>query len=128
MKKAPNIAATLIALALAPNVWADSPPNLETPDAHSIPAKGKISLYRVQVQDLGLGKAEDKTDAELMVTLDTNPKMIYALQLDSNAPAVNKVLADTLRDAYMNGTPVTLYHQIAPGKSIANIHMVQMEK
>lgn len=128
MKKALCFVATWAALSLSTSVWADSPPNLETPDAHSIPAKGKISLYRVQAQDLGLGKADDKTDAELMVTLDTNPKMIYALQLDANSPAVNKVLADTLRDAYLNGAQVTLYHQIAPGKTIANIHMVQMEK
>lgn len=121
-------AMTVLALSASPALWADSPPNLETPDAHSVPAKGKITLYRIQVAGLGIGTGENKTEAELMVTLDNDPKMVYTLRLDPTAPPANQAIADTLRDAYISNTPVTLYRQIAPGKNIFKIHMVQLEK
>lgn len=108
-------------------VMADSPKDIKTPDRHSVEVKGKIKLYRVQVEGMNLGDGQDKADAELFVTLDSKPDMVYTLQLKGNASATNKVMADTLRDAYVNKLPVTLYHQIGIKKdNNFKILMVQL--
>lgn len=113
---------------VASNTWADTPPKINVPDTHSVEHKGKINLYRVQVQGLEFGRGEEEVDAEVLVTLDTQPGMVYTLRLHPDSPPVNKVLADTLRDAYLSQTPVTLYHQIAPGgKKHVKIHMIQLD-
>jgi len=108
-------------------VLADSPKDIKTPDRHSVEVTGKINLYRVQVQDMNLGEGQDQANAEVFVTLDSNPKMVYTLELKSNSPASNKVMADTLRDAYVNKLPVTLYHQIGVKKeNNFKIMMIQL--
>lgn len=96
---------------------ADSPASLDKPDSHSVEVKGKINLYRVQIEGMNFGKDADKANAEVFVTLDSKPGMVFALQIHSDSPASNQVMADTLRDAYLNKLPVTLYHQIAINKS-----------
>ena len=106
---------------------ADTPPSIEVTDTHSVENKGKINLYRVQVQGLEFGRGKEEVDAEVLVTLDTQPGFVYTLRLHPDSPPINRVIADTLRDAYLNQTPVTLYHQIAPGgKRHLKIHMIQM--
>ena len=108
---------------------ADSPADIKSPDRHSVEVKGKINLYRVQVEGMGLGRDGDKVNAEVFVSLDSNPKMVYALTLNGNSPASHKVIADTLRDAYINKVPVTLYHQIGIKKSNNyKILMVQLDR
>ncbi|MCI0506304.1 MAG: hypothetical protein L0Z73_09375 [Gammaproteobacteria bacterium] len=92
---------------------ADAPKTIQAPDPHSVEVKGKVNLYRVQVEGMKLGEGKELADAELFVTLDSNPKMVYTLELKGNSPASNKVMADTLRDAYVNKLPVTIYHQIS---------------
>ena len=92
--------------------FADSPKTVDAPDRHSVEVKGKVSLYRVQIEGMNLGEGQNKADAELFVSLDSDPKMVYTLQLKSNSPQANRVMAETLRDAYVNKLPVTLYHQI----------------
>ena len=106
--------AALFLLLSGPVVLADSPKDLATPDRHSVEVKGKVSLYRVQTEGMKLGEGKNEADAELFITLDSNPKMVYTLQLKGNSPASNKVMADTLRDAYVNKLPVTIYHQMNP--------------
>lgn len=96
---------------------ADSPVLLDKPDSHSVEVKGKINLYRVQIQGMNFGKDAEKAEAEVFVTLDSKPGMVFALQVHSDSPASNQVMADTLRDAYLNKIPVTLYHQIAVNKT-----------
>ena len=124
------VVGSIVALFLLLNgsaVLADSPKDLKTPDRHSVEVKGKINLYRVQVQDMNLGEGQDKANAELFVTLDSNPKMVYTLELKSNSPASNRVMADTLRDAYVNKLPVTLYHQMGVKKeNNFKIMMIQL--
>ena len=93
--------------------FADSPKNISTPDRHSVEVKGKVNLYRVQIEGMKMGEGQNVADAELFITLDSDPKMVYTLQLKGNSPAANKVMADTLRDAYVNKLPVTIYHQIS---------------
>lgn len=109
------------------NSWADSPANLNVPDAHSVPAKGIITLFRVQIPGLGIGAGTNKVDADVIVTLDTDPKTIYTLKLDANPTA--QVMAETLREAYLIGSKVTLYRQITGSpKDIVKILMVQLDK
>jgi len=110
-------------------VFADSPKTIENPDRHSVEVKGKISLYRVQIQDMKLGEGKNATDAEVFVTLDSKPGMVYALQVKGDSPPSNQVIADTLRDAYINNIPVTLYHQIAMDRdNNFKILMVQLAR
>ena len=106
-----SIAALLLLLS-GPLVLADAPKTIESPDRHSVEVKGKVSLYRVQAEGMKLGEGQNQADAELFITLDSDPKMVYTIQLKSNSPAANKVMADTLREAYVNKLPVTIYHQI----------------
>lgn len=106
-----------LGLTVAGSSVADSPVTLDKPDSHSVEVKGKINLYRVQVEGMNFGDGKEKATAEVFVTLDSKPGMVYALQVHNDSPPANKVIADTLRDAYIKQTPVTLYHQIAINKS-----------
>ena len=123
---------TIIAIALATTLAvtvsvADAPKTVATPDRHSIEAKGKVSLYRVQAEGMRLGEGKNITDAELFFTLDSNPKMVYSVELKKGSPASNRVMAETLRDAYINKLPVTIYHQIGIKKdNNLKVLMVQL--
>ena len=76
---------------------------------------------------MNLGEGENKVAAEVFVTLDSKPDMVYSLQLHKDSPVSNQVMADTLRDAYVNKLPVTLYYQIAPKQdNNLKILMVQL--
>ena len=99
-------------LLLAGTAFADSPKTVNAPDRHSVEVKGKVSLYRVQIEGMKLGEGQNLADAELFVSLDSDPKMVYTLQLKKDSPQANRVMAETLRDAYFNKRAVTLYHQI----------------
>ncbi len=104
--------AAVALLFIAPITLADSPKSITTPDRHSVMVTGKVVLYRVQIEGMKFGEGADKADAEVFVALDSNPKTIFALQLKRNSSDVNKAMADTLRDAYINKVPVTIYRQI----------------
>lgn len=111
---------------------ADSPVKIDVPDAHSIQVKGKVNLYRVQIKGMNFGEGKDTANAEVLVTLDSKPGMIFTLSLyepNSNTPsAVNKEISETLRAAYVNKTPVTLYHQLDMKRdNNFRILMVQMD-
>ena len=108
-------------------VIADSPTSLGKPDKHSVEAKGKINLFRVQVEGMNMGADSEKADAEVFVTLDSNPGVVYALQVRKDSPATNKVMAETLREAYLHKSPVTLYHKIdARRNNFFKLIMVQL--
>ncbi len=114
---------------LGSTAFADTPPTLKVPDTHSIESKGKLNLYRVQVQGLEFGRANERIDAEVFVTLDSEPGMVFTLRLHEDSPPVNTVIADTLREAYLSNTPVTIYRQITPpGRKNVKIHMVQFDR
>lgn len=110
---------------------ADSPVKIDQPDGHSVEVKGKISLYRVQVEGMNFGTGKNKAHAEVLVTLDSRPGMIYTLALHNNSDvisAVNQEIARTLRLAYVSKSPVTLYRQIAMNKdNNFKILMVQLD-
>lgn len=110
---------------------ADSPVKIDKPDGHSVEVKGKISLYRVQVEGMNFGAGKNKAHAEVLVTLDSRPGMIYTLALHdsgSGTSVVNQEMARTLRLAYVSKSPVTLYRQIAMNKdNNFKILMVQLD-
>ena len=108
--------------------WADTPSSLTVPDKHSIEVKGKITLYRVQVQDMEFGSDHEKIDAEVLVTVDGAPNKVLTIRLHEDSPPVNQLMANTLRDAYLNNKKVTIYYQITPvEKQNVKILMVQMD-
>lgn len=114
---------------LSPFALADTPPSLQVPDTHSIESKGKLTLYRVQVQGLEFGRQNERIDAEVFATLDSKPGMVFTLRLHEDSPPVNTIIADTLREAYLTQTPVTIYHQLTPpGRKNVKIHMVQFNR
>jgi len=113
----------------APIALADTPPSLTVPDTHSVPSKGKVTLYRVQIQGLELGRDQNLIDAEVFVTLDSEPGMVFGLRLHDDSPPVNGIIAETLREAYLSQTPITIYHQIGPpSRKHVKIHMVQYDR
>ena len=108
---------------------ADSPVSINKPDSHSVAVKGKVNLYRVQVEGMDFGKGKNKVHAEVFVSLDSQPGMIYTLALhkdDNGSSTVNREIADTLRTAYVNKLPVTLYHQI-PIKQDNNLKILMVQ-
>lgn len=129
MKKLHTLGTLLLgSLFIGSAALADTPPSLKVPDTHSIESKGTLTLYRVQVQGLEFGRGKEEIDAEVFVTLDTAPDMVFTLRVHDDSPPVNAIIANTLREAYMSKTPVTIYHQIAPGKKNVKIHMVQFDR
>ncbi len=119
--------ALITALIFTAPSWADSPVNIVTPDTHSLEVTGKITRYRVQIEGLEIGSAEHAADAEVLVSLDGNDKTVYVVRLHTDSPPINTVMADTLRDAFINNSKVTLYHQKSPSDHL-KLHMVQMDR
>ncbi len=112
------ILTSVVVLALLANnaAFADSPKAIHSPDRHSVEVTGKVNLYRVQVEGMDFGEGKNKTHAEVFVSLDSRPGMIYTLTLhknDNSDSIVNQEMAETLRTAYVNRLPVTLYRQVA---------------
>ena len=119
----------LALIAFALTAMADAPPSLDIPDAHSNVSKGVLSMYRVQVKDLGFGAGEGKLETELFVTLDSTKDKIYTIAINKDSPEVNKVIADTLREAYLHSTPLTLYSsKFSKSKYADEILMVQLDR
>jgi hypothetical protein len=107
--------AVFLGLLFAGAAVADSPVDINKPDSHSVEVKGKVTLYRVQIEGMNFGEGKDKVNGEVFVSLDSNPGMIYSLSLQSGKngeSAVNQEIANTLRTAYVNKIPVTLYYQM----------------
>lgn len=120
-----------LGLVVAGTIMADSPTALDKPDSHSVMVTGKISLFRVQIEDMNLGEGADKIRAEVFVQLDSKPGMVYGLSLhdpgSKSHDPVSQEMTDTLRAAYLNKVPVTLYYQIdLHRKNNFRITMVQL--
>ena len=125
------ISIATIGLVFTGTAMADSPVSLTKPDSHSVAVKGKVNLYRVQVEDMDFGEGANKIHAQIFVTLDSHPGIVYGLSLDEPGSEthdpVTQVMAETLRDAYLHKKPVTMYYQIdMKRKNNFRIMMVQM--
>ena len=122
------VCSTAFMLLIGTSTFADAPKSVAAPDRPSLEVKGKVSLYRVQIEGLKLGEGKNESDTELFVTLDSNPKMVYTLDLKKNSSPANSIMAETLRDAYINKVPVTIYHQMGIKKdNNLKILMVQFD-
>ena len=116
----------LTALLFTAPGWADSPPDILTLDSHSLEVTGNISRYRVQIEGMEFGRDKHASDAEVMVTLNNDDSKVYTVRLHGDSPPINKVIADTLRDAFLSNSKVTLYHQKSSSVNL-KIHMVQIQ-
>lgn len=121
-----------LSLVYTSSAVADSPVKIDQPDRHSVEVKGKVNLYRVQIKGMDFGAGKNKAHAEVLVGIDSKPGMIYTLSLHENGSnypsAVNQEISKTLRAAYVNKTPVTMYHQIAVNRdNNYRILMVQLD-
>ena len=122
---AKTIAALSIVSLVPALALADTPRTLAGPHTHGVVVSGKIDLFRAQEKGLEIGSKEDYLDAEVLVTLDSQPGKVYGISVHDNDPSVNAIV-ETLRQAYLNGVPVTLQHRIAPGKNNLKIIWVQL--
>lgn len=105
--------------------YADTPKSLAGPHGHGQEAKGKITMFRSQQQNLELGADSDFLDAEVLVTLDTQPGKVYGVRLHGDSEA-NAQIAETLRAAYLANRPVVLQHRLDVGKKNLQIIWVQL--
>ncbi|MDH5545299.1 MAG: hypothetical protein OEZ43_06880 [Gammaproteobacteria bacterium] len=105
--------------------FADTPPTLAGPHGHGQEVKGKITMFRSQQQNLEIGKNGDFLDAEVLVTLDSQPGKVFGVRLHGESEA-NAQIVETLRSAYMNNRPVVLQHRLDVGKNNLQIIWVQL--
>ena len=77
-----------IALALLSNIgFADTPKTIAAPHGHALNVQGKITMFRVQQQGLEVGDKPDFLDAEVLVTLDTQPGKVFGIRLHGDSEA-----------------------------------------
>jgi len=115
---------SLLALAVAA-VNADTPKTLAGAHGHGKNVTGKITLFRAQTEGLEIGNEKDFLDAEVLVTLDTEPGKVFGIRYHETKPATGAIV-DTLREAYINNKPVTIQHRFSPGKTNLKIIWVQL--
>ena len=106
-------------------VYADTPKSLMDTHGHTAIVSGKITLFRAQVEGLEIGPADDRLDAEALVTLDSQPGKVFGIRHHEEVAATENII-DTLREAYLHNLPVTIEHGIAPGKNNLKIIWVQL--
>lgn len=85
------------------------PPDWEFPRGSLQAATGRITLLRVHDVGTGYGPPEDFIDAEIIVTLDTQPEKAFGLQLrdDADGPVAEGML-DVLRDCFNHDRPARI--------------------
>lgn len=117
-----SISALLLSVSLA---QADVPTSLRGEHAGQLQVSGKITLFRAQIKGLQFGPANDRLDASILVTLDSQPDMVFGIAQDE--PAAGEITA-TLREAYLHGMSVTLEATKEPGRKNLRIIVVQLGK
>lgn len=128
MKKLPRTSWLLAGLlAVCSLAQADTPGSLRGEHGSSFTASGKITLFRAQSQGLEIGPANDKLDAEVLVTLDSEPNKVFGIRLHEDDPAAREMIA-TLREAFLHDMPVTVQTPLTPGRKNLRITWVQLGK
>lgn len=113
---------------LAFSASADVPKSLQGPHEHAQEVSGKITLFRVQQQGLEIGPPNDRLDAEVLVTVDTQKEMVFGLRYHQGTDPASTEIVDTLREAYLHNLPVTIQFPKAPGRKHHKIIWVQLNK
>lgn len=124
MKTRLHLASWVAAGCLAASAAVADTPKLEGAHGHASRVSGKITMFRTQEKGLEVMANGEKVDAEILVQLDTQPKLVLTIPLHEQDPA-RREMVETLRQAYINDKAVTIEHKIAPGKQIAQINWVQ---
>jgi hypothetical protein len=106
---------------------ADTPGSLRGEHGSSFTATGKITLFRVQIKGLEIGPANDRLDAEVLVTLDSEPDKVFGIRLHEDEPDAREMI-ETLRAAYFNNAPVTIQTPLTPGRKNLRVTWVQLGK
>ncbi len=113
-----------LSVAFLGSAMADTPASLAGPHAHASEVTGKVTLFRAQEQGLEIGKGQSSLDAEILVTLDSQPGKVFGIRLhETNAAAQQMV--ETLRAAYLSGKKVTIQHRMNPKSNNLKILWVQ---
>ena len=106
---------------------ADTPTSLRGEHGAQATASGKITLFRVQTGGLGLGASNDHIDADVFVTLDSDPDKVFGISTKGKDSSAG-VMIDTLRAAYLQGAPVTIQSPLMPGRKHVTVTWVQLGK
>lgn len=125
MKTLVGIFSALILTFTTGYAFADTPTSLAGPHGHGQEVKGKITMFRSQQENLEIGSKSDFLDAEVLVTLDTQPGKVFGVRLHGDSEANNQIV-ETLRSAYLNNRSVVIQHRLAPDKNNLKIIWVQL--
>ena len=106
---------------------ADTPSSLRGEHAAMMTLSGKISLFRAQIKGLEIGPANDRLDAEVLVTLDSQPDTVFGISYHQEDPAA-RTMIETLREAYLHDMPVTVQAPSIPGRKHLRLIWVQLGK
>ena len=68
--------------------------------------KFRLSFDRSQV------RKDNTYRSQLFVTLDSNPKLEYTVYIGDDSEFSAEVITETLRYAYKNRLPITIFHEI----------------
>jgi hypothetical protein len=107
-----TISALFLSLSLA---QADTPTSLRGEHGAMVTMSGKITLFRAQITGLEIGPPNDRLDAETLVTLDSQPDVVFGIPYHKENPAAQNMI-DTLREAYLHNIPVTVQAPMMPGR------------
>ena len=118
------IVALLFSFSLA---QADTPSSLRGEHAAMMTLSGKISLFRAQIKGLEIGPPNDRLDAEVLVTLDSQPDTVFGISYHQEDPAA-RTMIETLREAYLHDMPVTVQAPSIPGRKHLRLIWVQLGK
>jgi hypothetical protein len=87
----------------------DLPPEWDDPIGAVVAAEGRLELLRVHDVGTKFGPASDVLDAEVVVTLDTEPEKAFGFQLrPGDDEGARRGMLDELRDAFNRGIRVRL--------------------
>jgi len=118
------IAGLLVTVSFA---QADTPGSLRGEHGSSFTATGHVTLFRAQYKGLEIGPENDRLDAEILVTLDSEPDKVFGIRLHEDEPSAREMI-ETLRAAFINKLPVTIQSPLSPGKKHLRITWVQLGK
>ena len=106
---------------------ADTPSSLRGEHAAMVTISGKVSLFRAQIKGLEIGPPNDRLDAEVLVTLDSQPDTVFGISYHKEDPTA-RTMIETLREAYLHDIPVTVQAPLMPGRKHLRLIWVQLGK
>jgi hypothetical protein len=125
MKKIFQLLLALSALCFSiSSVYADTPTSLRGEHGAHMMISGKITLFRAQIRDLDFGPPNDHIKAEVLISIDSKPDMVFGVAHETNDPGATAMI-ETLREAYLHDLPVTVLAPELPGRK--NLRLVWVE-